>query len=247
MIFQCTHCQDTLPWLCAQPLCENCREFLLWSPSLCQTCGKPDCLTQAESCLRPWQSLAPLKSLTAVFLLTPSTWPVLRTWKKKQGGSFDLDSLVPKPIRESLIQSLPQVDLILPFPQSPRRRWELRASTSLKVAEWLLPGLDLPLHTMKLKTIPEKRQAQSNLQEKSTRKLEFEVHQSLKNTVTNRDILLVDDFVTTGRSLKQAANFLVELGARRIHGFALGVRPSYERRRDTLESLTPMRPLLECA
>ena len=90
-----------------------------------------------------------------------------------------------------------------------------------KIARWVAKETKVPLSTSLEILLKEKRQAELTIHERLKNRIEFEA----KEDLTGKRILLVDDFVTTGKTTHAAAEALTKAGAAQIHLFSLGIRP----------------------
>jgi predicted amidophosphoribosyltransferase len=150
---------------------------------------------------------------------------VLKKWKLHRGPVFDRQVLVSNASLLANWKSL-NVKAIIPIPQHFFRSWKMRGSPVEVIAQWVSAQTQLPIQrTLNMGTIQRstKRQAQRNLGERlASRKNRFTINPSLKSLPSS--VLLVDDFMTTGRTLNEAAQTLKNAGVQQIHAFCLGVR-----------------------
>jgi predicted amidophosphoribosyltransferase len=152
-------------------------------------------------------------------------YTVLKKWKLHRGPLFD---------RQILRLSLKQLDClqkfeaeaIVPIPRQFHRSWKMRGNPAEIVARRLAKHLKLPLKDI-LTLAPlgelQKQQAQSSLGERLLNRESRFCTQSPLDPPPNR-LILVDDFMTTGRTLNEAAKVLRRFGTQRIHAHILGVR-----------------------
>ena len=221
-LFKCVNCLSS-PSPKTFPLCEDCFTALTDAPPLCKKCAGLSC---DDVCKRKWVESPPdlrIHSYSARYLLLGPGYTVLKSWKKNHGPA--LDRLVLKP-NKTLATAWKDFapDMIIPIPQDAKRSWEMGGSPAHKVARWLARETQTPL-TLSLEIQnKEKRQAELTIYERLQNKIEFIAAQDL----SGKRILLVDDFVTTGKTTQAAAKACVEAGATQIHIFSLGVRPPAE-------------------
>lgn len=216
------------------PLCPGCLRSLMRAPDLCPNCGQIDCLSvNPGACLRPWaprtsesdplSSPAPLLSFHAAYLLIGHGYEVLKRWKTNLSPLFN--QRVVNPAAREITKRLPPVDVIVPVPQSFDRRWQLKGSPPRVWAEALASELKHPVqeHLTVGASLHTKRQAERTLEERAAAQLSFTFRKP--SLLADRHVLLVDDFMTTGKTLRSAARALLPLRPASVHACVLGVRP----------------------
>ena len=111
--------------------------------------------------------------------------------------------------------------VIVPVPQSPRRSRVLRGNPAERIAQAL--SQQTGLSWMRALEPPEHR---AYRQAERSASLRYEDPLSLKAIgPAPFRVILVDDFMTTGKTLRTAAYALARAGTREIDVFCLGVRP----------------------
>ncbi len=159
--------------------------------------------------------------MTAKYLLIEPGYQVLKRWKVTQGHSFDRQVLKPNAALTEKWRTF-GADAVVPIPQRWRRAWRLGGSPAENLARWVCRETQLPLaHVLGPSNHrKEKRQAELDAWDRMSQNLKFAC-------VSNppQSIILVDDFHTTGRTLKAATQTLLAHGVLRIHAFFLGIRP----------------------
>ena len=221
------------------PLCKNCGQSLIPCPPLCPHCVKPNC---KDSLHFSTQKEKLIHSHTASFLLIGRCYTVLKRWKTHHGPI--LDRIIFKSDRslQNTLQNL-QVKIIIPIPQRIQRSWLLGGSPAEKIARWISLRTGVPWmtvlsidHTRANKN----RQAELSKLQRVQNKLPFQYNLESKN-IPNGDILLVDDFMTTGHTLRSAAKILksspIAPAIREIHAYCLGYRPALQRLTNPLKKI----------
>lgn len=229
IFFQCRHCERPAS-RSSFPLCLICLSHLKLAPELCSNCASPLCCSENE-CREIEGSHARdlgIRSYTALYLATEPGYSVLRTWKKHGGLKFDQrvlphDTALFENIRLKL--RLSETPTVVSVPQKFARIWRLGRSPSEVIARWLAGGLKIPFYPDRLRIregfVRHTHQAQLSLEGRLSSRNGFEASSSLGP----KSVILVDDFMTSGRTLRAAARALRENGAREISIFVLGYRP----------------------
>jgi predicted amidophosphoribosyltransferase len=175
----------------------------------------------------PLSSPENLDTLHAKYLLVGRCYSVLRAWKKNSGAKFS--DWIFKFESEAWQSSLMQLKnirptYIVPIPQTIRRSWALNGGSSMKVTQWLSCELKTPILPCLEKIPGSKNQASLSHYERRENPLQWKIN-SDGILLPHQNILLVDDFFTTGKTLSTAAKVLKISGTSEIHGFTLGLRP----------------------
>lgn len=250
-LFQCPACKQTGASAETFPLCRECDQSLVPCPRLCPSCGGHTCEDPSSSvCSRPWLQQTELDSFTARYLLIEPGYRVLRRWKMSRGPVLDHRILNLDGGTRERVQKI-RPDVIVPMPQRFNRSWRLGGSPAEKLAYWISEETRTPIaHLLNTTSLekptlqqlrglsPFKQSALSPHQraEHSPRQAELRMQDRIGNRLLfayNEDIpvkreatvLLVDDFMTTGHTLKAAAKILRSRGVLRVHAFCLGARP----------------------
>ncbi|MEO7165145.1 MAG: phosphoribosyltransferase family protein [Bdellovibrionia bacterium] len=227
---QCIGCEQPIGQR-ARSLCNACEDSLLTSPPLCSQCGSPVCpINSDQDCTRPWVSRinkegGRIDSYSARYLMIGQGYTVLKKWKLHRGPVFDRQILISS---ERLLATWKETGAkaIIPIPQHFFRSWQMRGSPVDVIAGWVGASSQLPIQkALKIGSFskPNKRQAQRTLGERLAGKRNKFVLSQFCNTLPNT-VILIDDFMTTGRTLNEAAQTLKNAGVQYIHAFSLGVR-----------------------
>lgn len=225
-LFQCVVCKSEIHPFSERrsfPLCPICITHLVHCPPLCSSCGSPLCLTMGEKCSRPWIQRPQIQSYSALYLLVDPCYQILKKWKKNRGTLFDRIVLNSNPLGN--LWNAFQADAIVPIPQRFLRAWEMGGSCTERIAQWVSKETGLPLIRLLRRPFrlrPGKRQAELKLQERLQTTFSFEVDREEARKF--KRVILIDDFITTGRTIDLAAKSLKEAGTHRIHVFCLGLK-----------------------
>jgi len=231
-LFRCIACDDARPAVRTFPLCLNCMEALAPCPPLCPSCASPFCVqNDSGDCLRPWARHGSIRSFRARYLLINPGYRTLRRWKARGGIAFERKVLNP-----DFQVTIPGNAWIVPIPQRFVRAWRFGGSPSERIAKWIsrrsgapVVALLEPVHDPGLP-----RQAELSAEARLQNRLRFRIRAG-RILPPRTPVVLVDDFMTTGHTLRKASDLLAENGADDVHVFCLGVRPvRSEQRRNLL-------------
>ena len=225
-ILNCNSCNASL-FSIRKSICIRCIRSLKWAPPLCQKCGSHLCPSH-QKCLFLTENHSFIKSYSAGYWLVGHGFRVLKSWKRNGGSFFDQMLIDPAICR---IQHLPrEIDGVIAIPQNLRRTLRLRRNPAEFVANQISKKLSIELIQPFLSLEKSnQRQAQNTLIERVQKLKKFQIELGVQ---VPKRILLVDDFMTSGRTLKKASETLSYFGAREIHVYCLGVRPRFIKRTD---------------
>ncbi len=215
-LFACASCGSPRPE--SFPLCRVCRESLVPCPELCAQCGSPVC---GSSCRKAWAPLGPLRSLHAAYLFLGLGHEVLKRWKFHPGPFLDQAILT---LDASLASRLGATGArtIVAVPQRFERAWELGGGSSARIAAWLSRELGIPARGLLKPGVAGVRQSASSAELRFQNLIRFEPVTDGRPVL--EPILLVDDFATTGHTLRSAARALGAGGWSDVHAFCLGLK-----------------------
>jgi len=224
--FKCHSCQDAKALSLSIPLCEACYNSIdiEQTPTLlCSKCSSPICILHSN-CQHPWINFNPINSFHSQYLLTPKTYKILKNWKKSRG--FLLNKLVLK-INTTTIRKLEALDLkyIIPIPQHKKRQWILSGSPVEETAKLLSKKIKTKILPLLKISETKKTQGPLSLEKRISNTFYFEIKNNLDHIERDKNILIIDDFMTSGKTIQSAAITLKSVGFRNIHCFCLGYKP----------------------
>lgn len=141
----------------------------------------------------------------------------------KFGHQLNLAKIFAKELRNT-ISNMPQdslPDLICPIPLGPQRLISRGFNQSLEIAKPLGSNLGIPVQRDLLLRIRDTQQQSSlhpDARQKNVRHV-FMLHPDHSTLVLGKHIALVDDVITTGTTLNEAAKVLKRFGAKRVSNF----------------------------
>ncbi len=239
----CGHSSAETPFSCCEP------RLLRLSSAPCTACLRPRCplLIPCRDLEIPprWRGL--IRSVESGFWAIGPTFRLLKEWKVHPTPTLTrlIQSGV-EPAAARLARSEPALfqrpPWLIPVPQSPARQRQLHGGSALRAAElWRqallsagIPGAEiLPLLELRNSRARGAAQPQAHLRltERFLREgrfqISFDSSPQFRRTLieSGRPFWIVDDFLTSGRTLEDAAGCLLRLGALRIDAVVLAIRP----------------------
>jgi ComF family protein len=211
-------------------VCEACRlDLFTHELAVCPRCGRP-CTRTAETCGQCKEEFS-LSRVRALGLYAPPFDKLVQAFK--YSGKTKVGEMLGQALAALVRQDevLSAADAVCPVPLHPARLRERGFNQSLLLAAAISMDSGIPLadclvrhrntSTQTMKTSPEARR--KNLE------LAFRIRPEAG--ITGKTVLLVDDVMTTGATLDQAARELLKGGAASVLGVVIaaahaGARPS---------------------
>ncbi len=212
----------------SQIICQKCIELIQYNrPPFCLKCSrfmqKPLIHPLCHLCRRfkphfdfAWGSLLfndPLRELIHQFKYSQKTFLKIpfSSWMISFILAFELD--------------IKQFDMIIPIPLSSARFRERGFNQSELLARSISNHFDIPISTDQLKKI-RNTSSQSLLKEKERwTNIHGAFIKKNQKIIINKNILLIDDLLTTGATCSEAALILKMAGAKRVGVLTLAIAP----------------------
>ena len=194
----------------------------------CPVCAEPMGRHQGGVCLSCWDEITEsdnttqlrpyrhIESLTTIGPYEGRLRAIIRCLKFSDLPG--LGAFLGERIAASLPIDAKQVDLIVPVPLHGWRRWRRGYNQAERIAATLRPGPDRPV-TPRLLTRQRATSAQSG---RTRRERLANVHGAFHaaSAVRGLSVLIVDDVVTTGATMRECARTLKRAGARSVFAAA---------------------------
>ncbi len=220
--------------LCQTPLTENrkalrvclsCEASLRPNhPPFCAKCSLPLADPERPVCPRCERRPLSYDRCWSVLLYNPTMRRMLHLFKYggKTGLRFFLEDMTARFVRDYRVP-VEEYDAVIPIPLSATRRRERGFNQSELIAAGLARRFGVPLCTRTLlRARHTPNQARLSQKERWTNlRGAFKINYSHINTY--RNILIVDDLLTTGATLCEAARVLKENGAKRVDGLTAAI------------------------
>ena len=223
LLFECPACHQSLTDRESLPLCGHCHRSLVTAPALCSSCAGLEC--QPNLCSRPWISQPGIDSFSARFVCVEPGYRVLKLWKTTQAATaLDARILSTTP-RLATHWQCQNIQVVTWIPQHRERSWKLGGSPAERIARWVARECRIPALGLLLPSSASgPRQAELRIQERLAHRLDFRWDEEA-SPIIGKNVMLVDDFMTTGRTFRVAAQILRGRGVLGVHVFCLGIRP----------------------
>lgn len=242
-MIQCKICNVSRPLFSvfSEP-CLNCFQKLTVASAVCEICydfycgylkeksnNKNECI---YAHLKIQSARQAFNSLHAFYRFTDLSKPIFREWKKNP-PFFEERIFFQSKLKDDLkpifnrIHSQ-KIDAIIPIPQRKSRIFKLKRSTSLSIASYISKKINRPLlknefHALETKT----QQGQLNGVSRYLDRNPFQIN--CYGKMLPKNILVVDDFMTSGQTIRLFAQLLRSRGCENIHVAVLALRPLYRK------------------
>ena len=198
-------------------VCEGCRLALFTHElAVCPKCGRP-CASSARSCGRCGTSFS-LSRVRALGMYAPPFDKLIHAFK--YSGKTKVGELLGRALAALVEQdeALSGADAVCPVPLHPARLRERGFNQSLLLAAAISMGSGIPLVELLTRTKNTATQALKTDHEARLRNLAGAFRLRPNVNVGGKIVLLVDDVMTTGATLDQAAQELLKGGAASVLG-----------------------------
>ncbi len=224
---RCAGCDQPLPWRADdEAFCEACAGLVERPDGVCPACGLPS--PQGEPCAVCRLEPPPFLTLSAAFWYQGPARAAVQAFKFRgrlhlyRPLSADLESVLEAAWRVDVVTAVPMTDRAL-------RRRGYNPAWLLALGLTRRAGLPAPGASTLVKV--RETAAQRGL---AAPERHENVRQAfaVRGGCTGRDVLLVDDVVTTGATVRECARVLLEAGARSVRVVALARTPLEDDRPD---------------
>lgn len=201
-------------------LCRDCSNSLPVNSTCCRICALP--MPQAGIC-PPCQRQAPsYNAINAPFLYTDPVAPLISAFKHRHDFAAGrvLTGLLADFLRG---QAIPPGGLLVPLPLHWRRQWQRGFNQTVWMAKRLAKWFAVPCGTRVLTRVRHCR-PQQELSRKA-RLREIRGSFACNRDLTGKNIILLDDVVTTGATVAEASRVLLAAGAERVDVWCLARAP----------------------
>jgi competence protein ComFC len=197
--------------------CPHCQQTVrLVTPPICKCCGRE----QDTVGLCPWcQSSRPhFTSLRSWGYFEGPLREAIHALKYRR--DIGLGEVLSRPLIDMLVESIWPVDLIVPVPLGVARLKERGYNQSGLIARPLAWGTGLRYSPRALARVRETR-TQVGLSLDQRKENVRGAFQARSNMVAGKNVLIVDDVMTTGSTLEACALALLQAGAMEVYGLTL--------------------------
>ncbi|MDR2833851.1 MAG: ComF family protein [Streptococcaceae bacterium] len=197
-----------------QGLCNNCKkDFILLKGKTCLGCAKLSEETYCEDC-RSWQEKYPEYPFShqALYQYNEAMKEYFARYKFK--GDYRLRYMFTHQIRQALKK---EKATLIPIPLSSERYLE----RGFNQVEGFLDAARLDYVEALIKKDDEQAQSHKNKKERLTTKQPFLLKEDMKHLLKDKEIIIVDDIYTTGRTLFHAYEEIQKSDPKSIRTFSL--------------------------
>lgn len=200
------------------PRCPNCRAYVERRGDFCDTCARR--LAGLRAIARPADAAAYIAGIWALGHYREGVRDLLRALKyqKKKGVLVQLHAMLAA--GEEALARLPDALTAAPVPLAPERERERGFNqTVLIFAPWLRAH-GIPLETILVRT-RETAPLYNAAREERRKELRGAFAVAEDAQIAGKNILLVDDIMTTGTTLMECARVLKRAGAQNVYALVL--------------------------
>lgn len=222
------------------PLCLSCRTPIEDADALCAACWRRIDFITPPVCERlgiplPYDTGEP--TLSAAALADPPAYDRARAVARfddrvrylvhrlKYGDQHDAVSLFGRWLKSAAAPLLPGTDLIVPVPLARWRLWQRRFNQAALLAQALSRQTAIPTAPLALIRTRSTASQVGMTADQRRRNVQgaFRVPSRHRSRIAGRNILLIDDVITTGATVEACARALKRAGAARVDVAALAM------------------------
>ncbi len=193
--------------------CDDCTRELPRFAHACPRCARA--MPRDEICGRCLRKPAAFDAAIAALAYTFPT-DVLITRSKYNGDLATARTLGALLADALLSKQMGHVDVILPIPLSPKRQAERGYNQAAEIARVVAKALQRPLAADLMRTRETQKQADLSLKARLKNVRDAFSALSLERPLESKCVLLIDDVMTTGATLNEAAKALKAAGAKSV-------------------------------
>ena len=200
------------------------QELNFISPPYCKKCGLPfdfeyevDNATICGACLQE-----PPRFDTARSALTYNEASRKLLLKFKYGDQQHAANTFARWLRNAL-EDIDSIDLIIPTPLHPRRLWQRRFNQSALLAKALgrLTNQTVTGQVLKRRRFTAPQKGLSRKSRQKNVRMAFYVPPKMRERIAGKNILLIDDVLTSGATVNECAKALKSSGAKKVHALTV--------------------------
>jgi len=205
-------------------LCAECwRELVFITPPLCGCCGRPLGYAIGDHpCGACLQAAPPLTEIRSCFVYNDQSRKLIL--KFKHGDALHLTPLFSRFLKMHFTTLAQANHLVVPIPLHARRYWHRRYNQAAEMARMLCWHHDQDAFCPDILKRPKSGSSQAGLsRHQRQRNLAgaFSVPAAKRDRLAGQLVLLIDDVMTTGATLYEAARTLRRAGAGQIRALVL--------------------------
>ncbi len=212
---RCPMCDSKSDSHLYNPICSHCWSIIQkYDGPSCRVCGIPSIshqTTLCESCIKNKQ---PFSKILYYGLYEGALRKAIQLFK------FSGIKRLSKPLGSLLLQlRIPKADVIIPVPLHLKRLRQREFNQTALMGRCLAKELKIPMiidNLIKVRETPPQTSLKREERLKNVKKT-FSAHESLRD----KDILLIDDVITTGATVKECSHLLMKAGAKSVTVAAL--------------------------
>ena len=205
----CPHCRSFCE---GEGLCAACWQRLEHiSTPYCSCCGRPLPYAMPDTrCASCWIAPPPLARIRAACRYDDIASTMIIRYK--HADALHLTPLLARLMRRFFDELTVSDQLVIPIPLQRRRYFRRRYNQSAELARYMAPEKFAPSLLIRQRHTPS--QAGKNRQQRIDNvRCAFAVPANKKSLIADRPIMLIDDVMTTGATLFEAAKTLQKSGA----------------------------------
>lgn len=199
------------------PVCSACWEKIIpVTRSMCRICGRPLRSEHAHICGDCLKDTVPFEKMQSFGIYEGTLRIVINLFK------YHGIRRLARPLSEIILKmNIPNIDIVIPVPLHVKRLKERGFNQSALLARYIAHRIGARLDLDSLMRIRLTRPQVGLSASERIRNIKGAFKVVREKFIANRDILLIDDVITTGSTMKECALALIRAGASKVYCISL--------------------------
>lgn len=212
---KCIFCEDDLADKTGYCICSRCNKVLPYqNKNICDICGD-EVVSAKDICINCKAKLPAYKKVVSVFWYEGQVLGLIH--KFKYGGAKYLAKPMAKIMADKLKEENLSFDVVLPVPISDKKLKTRGFNQAQLLAKCVSENVKIKMDDSILKRVKDTQTQVSLTRTERQENLKDAFAVNNKNLIKDKNILLIDDILTTGSTAEECSNILLKNKAKNVY------------------------------